>query len=342
MKLNQHFNKLVKEISLDSKRLERIEDSVSHLKNFVENDKQIGEARINLYLQGSYALGTGIKPQRDEFDVDVVLVLDLNKRPADSKNPKAIIEWVAERARLDSFWKGKISTEERCVRVNYAGDFHLDIVPVIESHTGRDEIYIPGKHEDNWQKLSNPIGYIRWFESVGDDKLYKFKDTVKLFKCWAATKFGIESGPKPILLTTLVGLKYENRYNSLAETFTCTAESLRSYVDAYSTVPIIQNPSLHSEDLAVHWTDDTFKLFKDKIKYCAQKAREALDHQDYEESKKLWKEVFAGFPQDISEDAKSINEARKSGELSVSSSGAVMVGIKSVGNKVYNHKYFGG
>ena len=61
----------------------------------------------------------------------------------------------------------------RCIRLNYAGDFHLDIVPAIpDLLAGGTCILVPdldanlslhSPQNDRW-KPSNPKGYKTWFE----------------------------------------------------------------------------------------------------------------------------------------------------------------------------------
>ncbi len=61
----------------------------------------------------------------------------------------------------------------RCIRLNYAGDFHLDIVPAVpDFEVGGTYIFVPdldanlaidAPQNDRW-KPSNPKGYQIWFE----------------------------------------------------------------------------------------------------------------------------------------------------------------------------------
>jgi hypothetical protein len=80
----------------------------------------------------------------------------------------------------------------RCIRLEYAGDFHLDIVPAIpdpECGPGDTCLLIPDREKKIWRP-SNPKGYARWFEA----------QTVKLTRFSA--KEGIE--PLPVLVSAYV------------------------------------------------------------------------------------------------------------------------------------------
>lgn len=342
MKQNNFFTKFINDISLNETRAKRINDAYSHLEEFSNTDEKVSDVKKELYYQGSYSLGTRIKPRKenDEFDVDVILLLDLTNWTDEQKKPKAVIKWLAERLRTDDKWSGKIFQKERCVRVNYSGDFHLDIVPALPRWDSA--IDIPDRKEDEWIK-SDPKGYIDWFNNVDTQATYKLRDTVKLLKYWRDVKFGEKSKPKSILLTTLVGMNYGRGYSSLAEIFTVTLENIRNWAIQFDSKPQVFNPcySMLVEDLARHWTDETFSLFKERIEKAAADSRKALDENDKDESIKLWTKVFPDFPQDISEDAKAVNKARKSGNLFALSGGGVSIGYKGNGVPVNDHRYYG-
>ncbi len=340
MKLNQHFGKFVNDvISLDKTRVDRIDKALSHLSDFCSNDEEVSKAKIDLYLQGSYALGTGIKPIKGEFDVDVVLLLDVNQRPYDQQSAQSILKWLAARARTDKKWQGTISQEKRCVRITYAGDFHIDIVPAIP-YTGTI-IGIPNRNEDSWE-LSNPKGYSDYFAGENQKAKTDIRHIVKLFKWWRDKKFAEKSRPSSMLLTTLVCFSYPAEVSSLAEAFTVEMENLKRMCDNYTSKPPVKNPSLNSEDLARDWDDDAYSYFKDKVAEAAQKAREALENGDAEKSKELWSSVLPDFPQSISEEAKAVSEASKSGNLFAGTSGQITIGSSTAaGAVIAPHKFYG-
>jgi len=337
MKLNQHFGKLVDSIiSLDATRIQRIDNGLSHLSEFCSNDEDVSKAKIDLYVQGSYALETGIKPLIGEFDVDVILLIDLTKRPYDQQNPKAILSWLAERAKLDKKWQGAISPKDRCVRITYSGDFHIDVVPAILY--SNKLIGIPNKAEDSWE-FSNPKGYIEYFVELNKQAKTDIRDAVKLFKYWRDNKFGEKSMPNSMLLTTLTCAGYPTGTSSLADAFTIQLENLKAICDNNLSKPTVENPSLTGEDLARDWDDEAYRIFKDKVTSAAAKAREALNNDNLEKSKELWTALLPGFPQTIEEEAKAVSEARKSGNLFADTKGQIKIG--AAGALVTPHKFYG-
>jgi hypothetical protein len=343
MKMNQHFSTFYQKISIDDTRKSRIENSISHLKNFVDQDDEVKEVIIDLYCQGSYAIETGIKPvsKDGEFDVDIILVLNLDSWLDADKKPQAVLKWLCERMKTDGKWQGQIKSKSRCVRITYAGDFHLDVVPALLSYGNL--IVIPDKQTDEWVP-SNPKGYIEWFDSIDPEHKPKIRDMVKILKYWRDRTFGKKSSPKSILLTTLVGMNYAPGYSSRAETLTVSLENLSGWLSLYSSPPTVYNPSMSmgDEDLARFWTDETFNIFQNRIESAAKIAREALGEQDLEKSHKIWSDLFPGFPTDISKEAKQYNEAKNAEHLFIGSTGALFTEKVNNVRKVYRHTFYGG
>ncbi len=140
----------------------------------------------DIYPQGSFRLGTVIKPlnDKDEYDIDLVCQLKASKKILTQKDLKQLI---GDRLRAHDQYRRMLDTEEgrRCWTLNYAdgAQFHMDILPAIP-----DEDFIllmksrgvsPNladlgiaitdttspiyeTHSDDWPK-SNPRGYAEWF-----------------------------------------------------------------------------------------------------------------------------------------------------------------------------------
>ena len=57
-----------------------------------------------------------------------------------------------------------VELKKRCVRVNYANDFHMDIMPGKLISPETKEIIVPDHELKGWNHHSNPIGFADWFE----------------------------------------------------------------------------------------------------------------------------------------------------------------------------------
>ena len=118
------------------------------------------EAQI--YPQGSIALGTTNKPiAGSEFDVDLVCHLPTLLIQSDLNAVKSII---GDRLKEHATYKQMLEEKQRCWRINYANEFHLDITPsILNPGCYQGGELVPDKSLMSW-KPTNPKGYISMFE----------------------------------------------------------------------------------------------------------------------------------------------------------------------------------
>jgi hypothetical protein len=117
---------------------------------------------LAIYLQGSTALGTTVKPVgANEHDVDLVAHIpdpDIEIAPAGLKGT------IGDCLKSNGHYAPLLEEMPRCWRLNYANEFHMDITPSIpnpECRLGGE--LVPDKKLKMW-KTSNPKGYKRLFE----------------------------------------------------------------------------------------------------------------------------------------------------------------------------------
>lgn len=341
MKLNHHFNKLHSIISLDPSRQQRISSAISNLENFLKGDEEISKYLLEFFVQGSFAADTAIKPsENNEFDVDVVLLFNTNELPEKYRTPEGLIEWVATRLRENKpHYDGRVRERNRCIRINYAGDFHLDIVPANCNGNVDMPIWIPNKKDDNWE-LSNPKGYIEWILNKNNESNKKLCRIMKMLKHWRDHHFGVDSCPSSILLTTLVGEHMENDCSSDAEALVLTMENLANFLESVNSVPAVMNPSLLSENLARDWEEDHYNLFKERFTKATIIARQAYDEEDRDKSIENWQKLFPDFPSSIEEEARAVGNAIKAGGAFATTSGKITEQPKN-GTLIKPHRTYG-
>src|ERR1017187_6064037 len=131
----------------------------------------------HVFLQGSYANDTAVKPARatDSYDIDVVAVCASPNDTADSA-----LRTLEDRLAADGDYRLRIQRKEPCVRLLYVpdptGGFHVDIVPARPALSAPLEIPRRGDH---W-KDNDPGGYRRWCLNQGA----QFARTVRMLKRW--------------------------------------------------------------------------------------------------------------------------------------------------------------
>ena len=114
----------------------------------------LAKFRPRIYPQGSMALETTVRPKgRDEYDLD--LVCQMLPTGMSALN---VYNEVYGRLMANRMYAPMVEKKNRCVRLNYAHQFHLDIIPAEPDQVvGGDAIRVPDRDLRDWTP-SNPRG----------------------------------------------------------------------------------------------------------------------------------------------------------------------------------------
>ena len=194
-------------IKLDDENEDLIQKRDILLKKLKDNisDDAVSFSNFN---QGSYAMGTGIKPQNGDYDIDVGLKFNLSK---DDYDPITVKKWV--RDALSGHTKS-VEIRRSCVTVTYQRHeealYHVDFA-VYAANNNDDELYIAkGKENSNdenkfWE-ISCPNELIETLKSrfEGEDSA-QFRRMIRYLKKWKDENFSTvgNSAPTGISLTIL-------------------------------------------------------------------------------------------------------------------------------------------
>lgn len=121
-----------------------------------------------LYPQGSMAIGATIASRlnNDEFDIDVVAKLKIDRNTPPAKVLDALFE--AVNGEPGSIYHGKVTRNSRCVTIEYK-EMHLDItpaVPMLELEDRTSTIFHANDEEPPARHrhiVANPWGFAQWF-----------------------------------------------------------------------------------------------------------------------------------------------------------------------------------
>lgn len=287
-KNNTEFGEFLKdEVNLNPSRLERLKSGVRGVTDCLEK-RLIGFQTME--PQGSYALGTIIKPVRDtdEYDVDIQVVMN----PNPEMEPKDYIDAVYNALKADGNYADKIKRNTRCVTVEYAGDFHLDVVPRI-THNGKH--YIFNRSENKYEETDG-TNYRDWFNERNRITGGKLKRIVRLLKYLRDHKNNYTA--KSIMLTTLTAgvIEASDKGTEAVSTDADALVTILTRMDAYlqknPKMPEIRNPVLLSETFNRHWDERKYANFRKMVNSHTRKARDAKNATKREEAIKLWQDLF--------------------------------------------------
>ncbi len=152
-----------------------------------EEDSPIAQYGPEIYSQGSFRLGTMIKPITDTEEYDIDLVCELKELRKERVTQKVLKDMVGDRLKeAEGRLFRKLEPGKRCWTLDYAKStrFHMDILPAIPDHDTGDlarwvgasrastGILITDKQVREWQR-SNPVGYAEWFKEQMQVQLYE-------------------------------------------------------------------------------------------------------------------------------------------------------------------------
>lgn len=286
-KNNTEFGEFLRdEVNLNPGRIKRLESGIRGVTDCLKGQLTGFQTTEP---QGSYALGTLIKPVDgdDEYDVDIQVVMNPNPQ----WQPKDYIDAVYNALKADGNYENKIKIKTRCVTVDYAGDFHLDVVPRI-THAGRH--YIFNRAENTFEETDG-TNYREWFNKQNRITGRKLKRIVRLLKYLRDHKNNYTA--KSIMLTTLAASVIEpsdkgtEAVSTDADTLVTVLTRMDAYLQKNPTMPEIRNPALPSETFNRHWDDRRYANFRKMVNSHARKAQAAKSASG-EEASKLWQDLF--------------------------------------------------
>ncbi|HLK18178.1 MAG TPA: nucleotidyltransferase [Bryobacteraceae bacterium] len=234
----------------------------------------------DIYPQGSMSLGTTIRPwQGEEFDLDIVCQL----HGCSEYSPEQVFAAVHQRLNAHGLYSKILEPRNRCLRINYAGDFHLDIIPACPDDTvGSGAIKVPDRKLAVW-KRSNPLGYASSFfercryrlslieaeekrfrplpNNAPSEHKYPLQRAVQLLKRHRDSFFkGDPDAARSILLTTLAAGCYQGQ-QSLTLALDGIVDGILAIISQTPGIPVVLNPTNPMENLAEGWNQDTYPQF---------------------------------------------------------------------------------
>jgi len=296
MNLPHAFNAFYEKIELGALSQDRILSAWGRLHEFLVGSYRLPATHV--FIQGSYANGTAVRPEDDngEYDVDIVVVCADLGTSAD-----AAVADLRSRLERSSDLSARLEKDKRgrpCVRLRYADDpegfgFHIDIVPSqallpfpgpFDYPKWNAPLAVPMRGREQWRNTA-PLEYTQWCLDRGD----RVRRTVRELKRWRDVH---DAQIKSIVLQVLVGAHHPVGNIDDAEAILRTLEGIRDTLAAHATPPVINNPVLPDENLADRWPVDDFQQFLRQLDEAITLATRAKLSIDEAESHSLWRELL--------------------------------------------------
>lgn len=290
-KLGLIFKHLASELNISDTLYEKAVTAYTALAEYIKTKNQDWD--VEVFPQGSFELGTVIRPVNDEDQYDVDLVILINKPSFD--DPKKLRDTIQNFLESHGRYDGKIEEKKQCLRVIYSdsAQFHMDVVCAVPTEYDNEKIIDIAKKDEvgngyNYSE-SNPKGYIEWFkramkyESVLQEarlhdsrfsastqiqelSLAKMKtplqQAIRILKRHRDIYFqnNLDDKPSSIIITTLCALCYEDAklYNperaNVYSTVKLMLERFPMYISPNTNWEYnLSNPSYAPENFLFKW-----------------------------------------------------------------------------------------
>lgn len=249
--------------------LEKLKDNIS-----------TDAAAYTTFNQGSYAMGTGIIPEDEDYDIDVGIKFNINKE--DYSDPLVTKKWVMDA--LNGHTKS-VEIRRSCVTVTYQKDgesvFHVDFA-IYAADNDDGKLYIAKGKEysttenKNWE-LTDPQGLITKIKGKhsGDDAA-QFRRVIRYMKKWRTHQFSSNGNETPtgISLTVLayhlfsVSKQYDwSTQKNMYDDFSALDNMVRNIKNAFTLTWNSQDEKYYhvlSTALPVEPGNDLFEKMTDK------------------------------------------------------------------------------
>lgn len=247
-------------------------------RHLARTDSQLFGYSPAIYPQGSFRLGTMVRPVTKgcDYDVDLVCVLLLTKSQTTQANLKELVG-----AELETAYEAIMKEGRRCWTLRFNATFHMDVLPSIpDVELGGTAILLTDTNLTRWQ-CSDPKAYALWFEAqmatvVAEMKraaAFRLRASVDQVPDWKIRtplqravqilkrhrdlyfRNHVERRPASIIITTLAAQAYAGEM-SIVDTLKGISEELSlkaQPVDGYFYIP---NPVNPKENFADRWNED--------------------------------------------------------------------------------------
>ncbi len=360
------LNEMAKEVQLDEARYKRMISSYEAVSTWIESDEKFFKPfKYKIYPHGSVRIFTTVKPiGKDEFDLDMVLHFMISTI---LHSPERIYSELKRRLNEHKTYRGMLEPKSRVLRLNYSGDFHMDLMPgVQDNRLDENKIRVPDRTLGMWVS-SNPRGYADWFmkkanmvklslleKSFSNEKIQAdnfnnkkpLQRAVQLIKRYRDIYFEKDDQYKTrsIILTTIAGQFYGGE-DSIFE----TVDNIISKIQLQSSFPErlkVFNPVNPEEDFTDKWDKEPqyYEEFKKFVVHLHNEWQKLKKENGVIEESRIFKGLFGDklFTDVQLRRTAGISTQRKSGDLVISrDTGIISKTRDSNYDKIRKNTFFG-
>jgi hypothetical protein len=296
LKLHAYFDGLlVSAVNIDADRLRQLDEHTAAIENCLDADDVLSPLVKSFIPQGSWAQRTIVRPLPGrEFDAD--MLVSMRPQHGWSDDPAQYLLALHEALQRSARYRDRNELKTRCVRVTYANDCHVDLVPYLHTPGWFVSHQIVNRRENKFEDV-NPAGFAEWMH--GRDRLVhgNLRKTIRLLKFLRDYKriFSVPS----VILTVVVGGQVtwwasmmSEAYGDLPSAFTRLVSDTDRWLQGRPDLPAISDPSCAGARFDHRLTGQGYANFRASFHGYAGKIQEAAAAATAAESIVLWRDIF--------------------------------------------------
>lgn len=292
------------------------------------------EYTIGFWIQGSWKMGTTIRTNDDECDLDDGFYIT----PEPKVTSTTVKNWVKEA--VDNATDAGASHKNKCIRVQYKGGYHIDIPVYVKSSFDKPWEHPKLATRDDGYMLSDPKELCDWFKEKkkNNDQLVRI---ISYMKAWSDDVR--QSMPPGLALTILAA---ENQVKNERDDV-ALLETLKTIRNKLNALFVCRVPATPRDNVLEDFSDRKAQIMAefDRIIDYGEKA---IDEKNMLKASKQWRHALGDrFPEaeDKDDPEMRLNELRSlsntvlSGQAKTDSKGYIQ---SSSGVSHQSHRFFGG
>lgn len=252
--------------------------SHNNLRNAVKSYFAVNHPYLTplFYIQGSYKMGTTIRTSDDECDLDDGIYFI----PKPNVTGRTLQNWVVEAVR--GITNATPVHKNKCVRVNYAAGYHIDLPVYIKNSRSNEEHPLLAVRDGDYQE-SDPKEIVNWFKN-------KKKDNEQLVRLVCYMKAWSDKRPHqlaPSLAWTTLVSDYQFKDMPDRDDI-ALVRSVEKIYKALSRSFICKVHGTPYDDIFSDYDKDKKSRVLDYLKEFIDKGNMALEEKNKKKASRIW------------------------------------------------------
>lgn len=303
--IQKYFEQFHKTIRVDyemSQTLREKRDII--LKRIRKHLKENGRPCFDEFLQGSYAMKTGVAPIEElEYDIDVGLRFPFNESEHEAKEVRG---WVFEAVNGHT---EQVESKGPCDRVTYSDGYHVDLVSYASWEDALKTRHFRLAHKSKGWRRADPPSLLAFVEQVmkpfdGTEdtatQTNQFRRVVRYLRRWSDEVMPEESHDKPtglaFVLLAAKHLRPTRTWNGELDDLQALQTFASNMANTYGRLEA-KKPTPEYDDVLAKVSDDAMNGWKNRLgKLAADLAKAAREADPVKACELVKKHLGRDFP----------------------------------------------